>query len=96
MTKQEAIDILRADFGINIWQTPNGYDEADFYNAYDIAIECIEKQIPKKPIPKEYNGMQGVEYTYNCPNCGVEYNKFYIGRPYCMYCGQAIDWSDNE
>lgn len=39
---------------------------------YTFAIECIEKQIPKKPTTKEFNdspkGM--IETIAYCPNCG--------------------------
>lgn len=50
------------------------------------AIECIEKQIPKKPIVRNYADWSGCE-------CGM---KIYETFRYCPYCGQAIDWSDNE
>lgn len=70
-------------------------------NAFlDVAIECIEKQIPKKPIIEKINNNF---YAY-CPNCGEvvlsklesepienEYN-----HNYCGGCSQAIDWSDEN
>ena len=51
----------------------------------DIAIECIEKQIRKKPIETNWEII--------CPTCQT-----LVGSsPYCRYCGQAIDWSgDNK
>ena len=64
----------------------------DLNNAYDIAINALEKQIPKKLI----NTCQYVSGC--CPNCKkyisdwLEYNKFMC----CPYCGQKLDWSNEE
>lgn len=57
--------------------------------AIDIAIEALEKQIPMKPIHKEYN---------YCPRCDIILDRSMIfGRyDFCPNCGQAIDWSDDE
>ena len=68
--------------------------------ALDMAIGDMQKQIPKKP--KEYE-----DKYYGCPVCGNNLmHKWLIypeklmlrsdGLPYCLGCGQAIDWSDNE
>ena len=57
-----------------------------------MAIKALEKQIPKKLI----NTCQYVSGC--CPNCKkyisdwLEYNKFMC----CPYCGQKLDWSDEE
>ena len=51
-------------------------------------IEALEKQIPKKP----YN-------TVHCPLCKIEVELQPIDIEqvtYCLHCGQAIDWSDDE
>lgn len=66
------------------------------HDALAMAIEALEKQIPKKPKVKEWFAIDDVEKTYNCPCCGMDYNRFYIGKTHCMYCSQAIDWSDEE
>ena len=58
-----------------------------------LAIEALEKQIPKKPIIKKWSGGNK---TYNCPSCDCDYNRFYISKEYCMYCGQKIDWEEVE
>lgn len=66
--------------------------------AYELAIEDMQKQIPKKP--KEYE-----DKYYGCPVCGNNLmHKWLIypeklmlrsdGLPYCLGCGQAIDWSE--
>ena len=57
--------------------------------AIDVAIEALEKQIPKKVIPFENN-----PYLDACPCCGRI--KSIYGDRYCSYCGQRIDWSEVE
>lgn len=53
--------------------------------------EALEKQIPKKPI--HYN--DSVPHD-RCPNCHNAVKVFCDAHNYhyCLYCGQAIDWSD--
>lgn len=67
-------------------------DVEDLNNAYDVAINALEKQIPKKRVTT-------CEFVTDCcPNCKkyisdwLEYNKFMC----CPYCGQRIDWSVSE
>jgi hypothetical protein len=50
---------------------------------YDLAINAMEKQMPKKPIVTS----KGEEEYSGCPVC----NKF-VFDDYCQCCGQAIDW----
>ena len=63
-------------------------------------IEAREKQIPKKPIMKQY--FEDLEEEYLCcPTCGeiltdripADNKTFYF---HCMNCGQKFDWSDNN
>lgn len=58
--------------------------------ACDVAIQALEKQIPKKPI-KGKNG------DLSC-SCGLIIQR--KNRRTCLYychnCGQAIDWSDED
>ncbi|MDO5399311.1 MAG: hypothetical protein Q4G33_15460 [bacterium] len=63
----------------------------------NIAIEALEKQLPKKP---EYeadgyddNGQLLYDTAY-CPNCRHEFEVDYDATDYCPNCGQALDWSD--
>ena len=50
-----------------------------------IALDAIEKQIPRKPIPKltAYGNRQA------CPNCKAELGSSETVR-FCQVCGQAI------
>lgn len=54
--------------------------------AFQIAIQALEKQIPKKPKEKDCIGFN----TLACPECKMA---LYSYEPYCDNCGQAIDWS---
>ena len=72
----------------------------DDYKANEMAIKALEKQIPKKPIMKQY--FENLEDEYLCcPTCGeiltdripADNKTFYF---HCMNCGQKFDWSDEE
>lgn len=58
--------------------------------ACDMAIEALEKQIPKKY--KLIHPCKSVNY-YQCPACD---GLLHINENYCGNCGQFMDWSDNE
>ena len=65
-------------------------------NAYEVAVEALEKQIAKKPIA------QG-KYSFVCPVCkqdlGIEredISVYDMTPPRHCECGQALDWSDME
>lgn len=49
------------------------------------AINALEKQIPKKPIYKEFE----LGNYYECPICGD-----ITLRDFCGKCGQALDWEE--
>lgn len=81
---KEAIRTLKINKVLSASQTA-------FCEAADIAIEAMEKQLPKKPIePQEDYG------TFMCPSCrGLIYTEDKIEtHRYCLLCGQALDWSN--
>lgn len=84
MTNEEALKLLEDH---EYWAEFSYFDEMAI-----TAIEAIEKQIPKKP--RETGAM------YYCPNCGglVVLTDFVtdITCNYCLKCGQALDWSEEE
>lgn len=97
MTENEVIKEVRfnmSEIGLN--------DEAAkrVSEAKNIAIHALEKQIPKKPIMKQY--FEDLEEKYLCcPTCGEILtdripadNKTFCFH--CMNCGQKLDWSDEE
>lgn len=65
----------------------------------EIAIQALEKQIPKKPT-YEGDGYAPdgtlVYDTWICPCCGKRYEVDYDDYDYCPNCGQKLDWSDEE
>lgn len=61
------------------------YDEA-----YQAAIEALEKQIPKKVKNLE----RAVDKYGDCPLCGTSYQLMIDETiDYCHNCGQRLDWS---
>lgn len=68
--------------------------------ALDVAIQALEKQIPKKPIMRQY--FENLEEEYLCcSTCGQILtdripadNKTFCFH--CMNCGQKFDWGDEE
>ena len=69
--------------------------------AVEIAVEAMEKQIPKKPM-KSIDPHNSNLYKLNCPECGkyIAYGNSRVGTLHkwtmtptmCGYCGQVIDW----
>ena len=102
MTESEAIEKLknmRLYMQIEDESNDCKFTEDD-YKANEMVIKALEKQIPKKPIMKQY--FENLEDEYLCcPTCGEiltdripDDNKtFYF---HCMNCGQKFDWSDEE
>jgi hypothetical protein len=56
--------------------------------ALTIAIQALEKQIPKKPDKEDKKDMR-------CPICGTWSSKIFENQ-YCCYCGQRIKGSVEE
>ncbi len=61
--------------------------------AMKLAVEALEKQIPKKPIKAKEHIMCSMCYV--CPNCQKDFSGTGIAS-YCYHCGQALDWSDEK
>ena len=88
----EAIECLKSN------KPTSGY--VMLQESIDMAIEALEKQIPKKPI------RHAVWEDFKCPACGsteirpydTEYREYDkdCEFKYCSDCGQKLDWSDEE
>ena len=68
------------------------YSQGNFGNqkeAFQMAINALEKQIAKKPYKDNENGIYEKEY---CPIC---HRSLFPNDHHCI-CGQSIDWSDEE
>ena len=93
MTYEEALKLLKMEMlG----------DSEQMECAKQIAVETLEKQLPKKPTPhivkverlKIGNARWGKGTTvYKCPCCNNFISRLY---DYCFKCGQAIDWSKED
>ena len=67
--------------------------------AFEVSIKALEKRIPKKPTPIDYEKYMDtvknalfLKGAYWCPNC-----KHVVKcGTYCSDCGQKLDWSDEE
>lgn len=80
MGNKEAISILRH---LRNLLTTRAFEE----DALDIAIQSIEKQIPKKTEYRDDNGKQ----RKSCGSCGC----FILPvSNYCSKCGQKIEWTE--
>lgn len=106
MTPKEAIEILQSQLHLDC--------KADLaikeLRARIVAIEALEKQVPKKPIIYtdtrnllDYNGNDyGVREVdvYDCPNCGFDISDKSVCEEYeykpscCPECGQKLNWED--
>ena len=74
--------------------------------AMGIAVGAMEKQIPKKPIHIDKNKEFDGNWIKVCPSCGrmlierittpeKSFPRHYNYTQHC-WCGQAIDWSEEE
>lgn len=86
---REAIYCMKASIGETMCEECVNYYKCDHTKMDDmmrIAIEALEKQLPKKPVVINntlYN-------NYRCPRCG---DYIVLGEPFCLRCEQQIDWS---
>ena len=68
----------------------------DYKQALELGVNALEKQIPKKPTPIDYEKYMDtvknalfLKGSYWCPNC-----KHVVKcGTYCSDCGQKLDWS---
>ena len=93
MTNEEAIEYITERYvTMSMCLT---LDECRKHNkAISMAIEALEKQIPKKPLHMHKN--------YYCPICKKDGWMLWDDAvpndmdKYCGKCGQAIDWEVSE
>ena len=78
MTESEAIELIEKDLKLHSKDLSSKYK-----NGLRMAIQALEKQIPKKVI-KWANG------TEHCPACDCDNSC--VGYGVCIDCGQKLDW----
>lgn len=103
MTNEEAIKELKERYlGMSAYADREQFQKAN--QALDMAIEALEKQIPKKPKRVDKNYVFDGNWKKICPCCGTtlmerittkdeSYPIHYNMTKHCK-CGQALDWSD--
>ena len=93
MTESEAIKICNTIGFATSFSNPQGIPlnttKDEIAEAMRMAIQALEKQIPKKPYKDNENGIYEKEY---CPIC---HRSLFPNDHHCI-CGQAIDWRDEE
>lgn len=100
MTVQEVIEQLRAMYPktsrLVDGRYTGGFDDHNSKGgvALDMAIEVLEKQIPKEPYFEGDGYYDGslVYDTWRCPSCDSEYEVEFEEHECCPHCGQAIKW----
>lgn len=86
MTNKEAIETIKIALAEVEWEYPMDYPMY-YAAAFDMAIEALEKQVPKKP--------RETRCALMCANCGhkiTEKGCKKLNRNYCKKCGQRILW----
>lgn len=92
MTNEEAIKWLNLE--IEIWEAEckSLHPTKD---ALRVAIEALEKQIPKKPIARKHDELRG-HILFHCPACDDDFNCNEYEETYCAECGQRLNWREVE
>lgn len=105
MTESEAIKICNTIVFATSFSSPQGIPlnttKDELAEAMRIAIQALEKRIPKKPRKTDsYRGVLKKVYAYVCPTCGNARLEKYMNERqntvFCWDCGQKLDWSDEE
>ena len=97
MTESEAIEKLknmRLYMQIEDKNNDCKFTEDD-YKANEMAIQALEKQIPKKPIFA--NNMMTKDKFLMCPCCEFRFpDSLVFLKTRCWNCGQKLDWSEEK
>lgn len=86
MTESEAIEAIQFDLKIG-----GEIHSKVLRDAVDVAIQALEKQIPKKML---YIANLGCTALWLCPVC--ERRIIRSDLVYYHQCGQKLDWSDEN
>ena len=93
--KNDAVVVLDSGFGTHKGESDLVYRNRKMYA--ELAIEALEKQIPKKPLKYkgaiysvDKEGNADYEVCLVCPTCKKEV----LVPKFPCHCGQLIDWKD--
>ena len=93
MTEREA----KKEIEHNVFCNTDNFEMTMSKECYKTIINALEKQIPKKPTPIDYEKYMDIvknalflKGAYWCPNC-----KHVVKcGTYCSDCGQKLDWDE--
>ena len=89
MTNEEAIENLKYLISGDCTDTQH-----DFVEEIKIAIDALEKQIPKKPTNFAIENNDGYTiYDCECPSCEQSHRELFPFA-FCIHCGQALEWEE--
>lgn len=97
---REAIFCMKSFVDETVCEECDHYETCDHTRVEDnakIAIEALEKQLPKKPTYDGDGYAPDGTFIWDewlCPNCGSRYEVDYDDYSYCPNCGQRLDWSE--
>ncbi len=99
MDEKKVREVIEALKIINLKRVHPFYDWEEMREVRDVAIEALEKQLPKKAKENEIRGgWLGKQKHYTCPNCGncllTKMMNERQNTSYCWDCGQRLDWSE--
>lgn len=93
MTESEA----KKEIEHNVFCNTDNYEMTISKECYKTIINALEKQVPKKPTPIDYEKYMDIvknalflKGAYWCPNC----NHVVKCGTYCSDCGQKLDWDE--
>ena len=93
MTESEA----KKEIEHNVFCNTDNFEMTISKECYKTIINALEKQIPKKPTPIDYEKYMDIvknalflKGAYWCPNC----NHVVKCGTYCRDCGQKLDWDE--
>ena len=93
MTEREA----KKEIEHNVFCNTDNYEMTISKECYKTIINALEKQVPKKPTPIDYEKYMDIvknalflKGAYWCPNC----NHVVKCGTYCSDCGQKLDWDE--
>ena len=101
MTESEAVEKLknmRLFMQITDKNSEHKFAEDD-YKANEMAIQALEKQIPKKPTYEGDGYAPDGTFVLDewiCPCCETRYEVDYDDYDYCPNCGQKLDLEDDD
>ncbi len=92
MTNREAVNRIIDHMAVHKMREPRAINIS---TALKMAIEALEKQIPKKPL----NVMESIEdlrFDWTCPTCKRQFVNALYSVNHCVDCGQKLDWGENK